>query len=211
MDREVLNRKRQTSLKNGIHRQGSLKNAKGKLNMAKIDTTKIEGFDSMSAEEKLSAILGYEFEEPKTDNAEINKYKTLISKANAEAAKYKDELRAKQTEAERAEADRLENEKKLQDELNAYRTKERISSYKAQLMTAGYDAETAGQMAKDLPDGVSDSFFAASKAFLDNQKQTLLSEALDRQPKPSVGTPPTMSDAEKIEQMNLRRYIGLKN
>lgn len=178
--------------------------------MAKIDTTKIEGFDSMSAEEKLSAILGYEFEEPKTDNAEINKYKTLISKANAEAAKYKDELRAKQTEAERAEADRLENEKKLQDELNAYRTKERISSYKAQLMTAGYDADTAGLMAKDLPDGVSDSFFAASKAFLDNQKQTLLSEALDRQPKPSVGTPPTMSDAEKTELMNLRRYIGLK-
>lgn len=178
--------------------------------MAKIDTTKIEGFDSMSAEEKLSAVLGYEFEEPKTDNAEINKYKTLISKANAEAAKYKDELRAKQTEAERAEADRLENEKKLQDELNAYRTKERISSYKAQLMTAGYDADTAGLMAKDLPDGVSDSFFAASKAFLDNQKQTLLSEALDRQPKPSVGTPPTMSDAEKTELMNLRRYIGLK-
>lgn len=178
--------------------------------MAKIDTTKIEGFDSMSAEDKLNAILGYEFEEPKAESAEINKYKTLISKANAEAAKYKDELRAKQTEAERAEADRLENEKKLQDELNAYRTKERISSYKAQLMTAGYDAETAGQMAKDLPDGVSDSFFAASKAFLDNQKQTLLSEALDRQPKPSVGTPPTMSDAEKTELMNLRRYIGLK-
>ena len=64
----------------------------------KIDVKKIEGFDTMSAEEKLNALLGYEIEEPKHDeSAEITKYKTLISKANAEAAKYKDELRAKQT------------------------------------------------------------------------------------------------------------------
>ena len=98
----------------------------------------------------------------------------------------------------------------LQEELTAYRNKERVASYKAQLMTAGYDAATAEVMAKALPDGVSDEYFAASKTFLDNQRQTLLSEALDRQPKPSVGTPPTMSDAERAELMNLRRYIGLK-
>ena len=43
----------------------------------KIDTSKIENFESMSAEEKLNALMGYEFEEPKpTDNnAEITKLK----------------------------------------------------------------------------------------------------------------------------------------
>lgn len=179
--------------------------------MAKVDTKRIENFDSMSETEKLNALLNYEFEEQKKDeSAEINKYKTLISKANAEAARYKDELRAKQTEAERAEADRLENEKKLQEELQQYRTRERISSYKANLMAAGYDANTAEIMAKALPEGVSDEYFAANKTFLDNQKQTLLSEALNKQPKPSVGTPPTANDAEAAEMANLRRYIGLK-
>jgi hypothetical protein len=179
--------------------------------MAKIDVTKIPDFDKMSVEEKMNALLGYEFGEPNhDDSAEINKYKTLISKANAEAAKYKDELRAKQTEAERAEADRMENEKKLQEELQNYRNKERISTYKAQFMAAGFDADTAATMANNLPEGVTDDFFATTKQFLEAQKQTLLSEALNKQPKPSVGTPPTANDAEQAEIANLRRYIGLK-
>ena len=176
----------------------------------KVDVTKIEGFGAMSAEEKVNALLGYEIDEPKKDDsAEITKYKTLISKANAEAAKWKDELRAKQTEAERAEADREENERKLKEELQQYRTKERISSYKAHFMAAGIDAETAGVMAHSLPEGVSDEFFASTKSFLETQKQTLLSEAINKQPKPSVGTPPTANDAEQAEIANLRRYIGL--
>lgn len=180
--------------------------------MAKIDTKSIENFESMSAEEKLNALLAYEFETPKADeSAELKNVRNALNKASSEAAEYKRALREKQSEAERAEADRLENERKLQEELASYRNKERISTYQAKLMAAGYDADTAAVMAKALPDGVSDDYFAVNKTFLDNQKQVLLSEALDRQPKPSVGTPPTMSDAEKSELAALRRYIGLTN
>lgn len=180
--------------------------------MAKIDTKSIENFESMSAEEKLNALLAYEFEAPKADeSAELKNVRNALNKASSEAAEYKRALREKQSEAERAEADRMENERKLQEELASYRNKERISTYQAKLMAAGYDADTASVMAKALPDGVSDDYFAVNKTFLDNQKQVLLSEALDRQPKPSVGTPPTMSDAEKSELAALRRYIGLTN
>ena len=65
-------------------------------------------------------------------------------------------------------------------------------------------------MAKSLPEGVSDEFFASTKSFLETQKQTLLSEAINKQPSLSVGTPPTANDAEQAEIANLRRYIGLK-
>lgn len=178
--------------------------------MAKVDTSKIENFDSMSAEEKLNALLGYEFEAPKVDeSAELTRVRNALNKASSEAAEYRKALREKQSEAERAEADRLENEKKLQDELAAYRTKERISTYQAKLMSVGFDSETASIMAKSLPEGVSDEYFAVTKTFLDNQRQTLMSEALNKQPKPSIGTPPTMSDAEKAEIANLRKSIGL--
>lgn len=178
--------------------------------MAKVDTTKIEGFDSMSAEDKLSALLTYEFEAPKADESdELKRVRKALNDASSEAANYKRALREKQSEAERAEADRIENERKMQEELATYRTKERISTYHAKLMTAGYDADTASIIAKALPEGVSDEFFAVSKSFLDNQRQTLMSEALNKQPKPSIGTPPTMSDAEKAEIANLRKSIGL--
>ena len=180
--------------------------------MAKVDTKKIENFDSMTTEEKLNAVLNFEIEQEKQDeSAELIRVRNALNKASSEAAEFRKALREKQTEAERAEADRLENERKLQEELASYRNKERVSTYQAKLMAAGYDAETAAVMAKALPEGVSDDYFAVNKTFLDNQRQTLMSEALNKQPKPSVGIPPTMSDAEKSELAALRRYIGLSN
>ena len=178
--------------------------------MAKIDTTKIEGFDGMSADEKLNALLGYEFEEPKqTEPTDVTKLKTALSKSNSEAAEYKRLLREKQTESERAEADRLEKEKNLQAELEAYRNKERISNYKAQLMTAGIDAETASVMANALPEGVSDDYFAATKAFIEAKTQSLLSESLNKQPNLSVGMPPNAAQVATEEENKLRHYFGL--
>jgi hypothetical protein len=186
-----------------------------KLNMAtkyRVDPSKIDGFDGMTAEEKVKALLGYEIEadEP-AETGEIVKLKKSLSNANSEAAEYKRQLREKQSEAERAEADRAEKERQMQEELAAYRNKERISSYKAQLMTAGIDPNTADLMANSLPDGVSDEYFAATKTFLDNQKQALLSESLNKQPGLSVGTPPTAAQAEKEAENKMRHYFGLSS
>lgn len=174
----------------------------------KIDATKIDGFDAMSDSDKIAALLKQEIEvEAPADDS--NKLKQALSKANSEAAEFKRQLREKQTEAERAEAERAENEKTLREELAAYKTRERISNYKAQLMTAGIDAATADIMAKSLPDGVGDDYFAATKSFLESQKQQLLSEALNKQPGLSVGNPPTAKDAEQAELAKYRKYIGL--
>ena len=179
--------------------------------MAKVNIESIEGFNEMSTEDKLNALLNYKYEAPKQDeSAELARVRAALNKASGEAAEYKRALREKQTEAERAEAERLEHDKAVQEELNAYRTRERISTYKAQLMSVGYDAVTAESLATKLPEGISDDFFATQKTFLDQQKQNALSEALNRQPKPSVGTPPTTSDAEKAEMAKIRGYFGLK-
>ena len=66
----------------------------------KIDVSKIDGFEAMSAEDKLAALMGYEFEEPKAPeaNAEVTKLKAALSKANSEAADWKRQFRDKQTE-----------------------------------------------------------------------------------------------------------------
>ena len=175
--------------------------------MAKIDVTKIEGFDTMSAEDKLNALLNYEMEEPKRDETEINHYKQLISKANAEAADYRKQLRDKQTEAERAEADRLERERLLQEELAGYKDRERLATYKSSLMSAGIDEKTADIMAKSLPEGVKPEYFDAVKSMMDEQKQAAAVAALNRQPSLSVGTPPSPTDAE---EQKIRGWMGLK-
>ena len=174
--------------------------------MARIDVTKIEGFDTMSTEEKLNALLGLEIEEPKKDYAEINHYKQLISKANAEAADYRKQLRDKQTEAERAEADRLEQERKLREELASYKDRERIATYKSKSMAAGADERTAEIIAKCLPEGVKDEYFDAIKSMIDAATQTAKTAALNSQPSLSVGTPPSATDSD---EQQIRKWMGL--
>ena len=65
----------------------------------KVDTSKINGYSEMSAEEKLAALESFEIEVPNGDG-EIEKLKAALSKSNSEAAEYKRQLRAKQTDEE---------------------------------------------------------------------------------------------------------------
>ena len=57
-------------------------------------TDKIEGYENMSAEEKLKALEGFEVEEPNT--SEVTKLKEALNKASSEASNYKKQLKEKQ-------------------------------------------------------------------------------------------------------------------
>ena len=175
----------------------------------KLDTSRITGWDELSAEDKVKALLEQEIEVEQTEPADAIKLKNALNKACEEAASYKKALREKQTEAERAEADRAEREKALQDELASYRNKERVSSYKAQLMAAGIDPDTADLMAKSLPEGVSDEYFQATKSFLDAHRKNAEIAALGKQPSLSVGTPPKGMTKEDEIVATAMKYAGL--
>lgn len=175
----------------------------------KFDASKISGFEEMTAEEKVAALLGQEFEVEQQTDPDLNKLKAALSKSNSEAAEYKRLLREKQTEAERADADRAEQLKAMQDELASYRNKERISTYKANLMEAGIDAETADLMAKSLPEGVSDEYFHATKSFLEQQRKNADIANLGKQPGLSVGQPPKGMTKDDEIVANAMKYAGL--
>lgn len=149
-----------------------------------------------------------EAKEP-VETAEIAKLKAALSKANSEAAEFKRQLREKQSEAERAEAERQEREKQREARIAELEAKERVSNYKTKLMEAGVDAVAADLMAKALPDGVADEYFAATKAVLAEAKQKAVNESLSKQPGLSVGNPPSGKTAADLEMEQLRRNIGL--
>jgi chromosome segregation ATPase len=97
----------------------------------KIDTSKIDGYAEMTAEDKLKALEEYEIETPKDNSEEINKLKASLSKANSDAAEWKRQFREKQSEQERAEAERAEREKAVEDELRTLRRDKTVSGYLA--------------------------------------------------------------------------------
>ena len=174
----------------------------------KIDTTKIAGFDDMTAEDKLNALLGYEFEEPK-EPEDVTKLKNALSKANSDAAEWKRQFREKQTEAERAEAERKEHEAAVEEELRTLRRDKTIGGYVAQCLALGYDKDLALKAAEAMADGDAAAVLSCQQDFIEAKKKELEATALNKQPGLTSGSPPTAKDADKDELNKLRRYAGL--
>ena len=176
----------------------------------KVDVSKIEGFNDMSAEDKLNAVLAYEFDEPKAPdgNAEITKLKAALSKANSESAEWKRQFREKQTEQERAEAERAEAEKALQEELATLRRGKVVDEYAKKCMGMGYTADLAAECAEAMADGRFNDVFRIQQTFMEAKTKEIEAAALNRQPGLTPGVPPVQT-AEKAEENKMRSYFGL--
>lgn len=172
----------------------------------KIDTSKITGYAEMSAEDKLSALEAFEFED---NSDEVNKLKSALSKANSDAADWKRQFREKQTEQERAEAERAEREKAIQDELRTLRRDKTVSDYTARYISLGYDGELATRAAAATADNDAAAIMECQQTFLEAKKKELEAAALNQQPKLTPGAPPTATEADREAINKQRSYFGL--
>lgn len=176
----------------------------------KIDTTKIEGFAEMSAEEKLAALEAYEFEAPAPkDSDEVSKLKTALSKANSEAADWKRQLREKQSEQERTEAERKEHEAAVEEELKTLRRDKTVSGYLAQCLSLGYEKTLALRAAEAMADNDAAAIIACQQEFLEAKTKEIEAAALNKQPGLTPGAPPTTQSAEELAEEKMRKYFGL--
>lgn len=144
----------------------------------------------------------------KPANAEVEKLKAALSRANGEAAEYKRQLREKQSAEERAAAERAEQEQAMRDELETLRKEKRISDYTGKCLALSMDADLASQTANALADGNMESVFDCLRAFVEATTTRLNNEALNRQPGLSAGTPPTKNTAVDTDYENMRRWMG---
>lgn len=179
--------------------------------MAKIDVSKIDGYEAMSAEEKLAALEAYEFDAmPPASDGEA-KLKEALSRANSQAAEYKRQLREKQTEAEREAAERAERDKERDEELTALRKERTVSKLEAQYLAAGYSPELASASAKAQADGDTATVIANQMKFIEETKAKLEAAALGKQPPITPGQPPKGEDEEDRLVKQFAKYAGLIN
>lgn len=82
--------------------------------MAKIDVTTIEGFDSMSAEDKLKALMDFEYDDHLAD---VERYKNAVSKANSEVAEWKRKHKEQLSVEEKEKEEKAEQLQAMQEEL----------------------------------------------------------------------------------------------
>ena len=142
-----------------------------------------------------------------TEGNELKRLKELLSKANSEAANYKNQLRNKMSEEEKRIADEKEAREKLIQQNQELSKKIAISENSAQLLSMGYDAELAVKTAEALYSGDLQTVFANQKAFIEKREQDLKAELMRGTPKPKPGTTPEGMTLEKLRSMTVEaRY-----
>lgn len=152
--------------------------------MAKIDTSKIEGYADMSAEDKLKALEAFEYED---NAAELERQKNALSKANSEAAEWKRKHNALLSEDEKKKQEDADKLAQMEKELSELRKGKTVSEYKAKFIAQGYDEALAEDTAKAMADGDSAKVFANQSKFLEDYAKKVKADALKKTPKPTLG------------------------
>lgn len=173
--------------------------------MPRIDTSTIDGYADMSAEEKLAALEAYEYQD---GSEELSKYKSATTRANGEAAEYRRQLKEARARLEEAEAKadegRGETEReveKLKEQLAAMQHEKTVADYTARLASSGFDADASATAAKALADGDADAFFAQLAAFVEAHDKALRAEMAQHSIAPKTGN----TDPDRKSQMTRKK------
>lgn len=145
-----------------------------------INTTTIDGFDSMTAEQKVEALLKLEVVD-----------KTVFDKKANEAAEFSRKLKAKQTDEEKAleareQADRENAEKyaDLEKKYNDITKQFTVSAYTTKFLAQGYDEKLAKETANALANGDMEKVFANAEVFKANLEKKLMADFMKNDPHP---------------------------
>lgn len=162
--------------------------------MPKIDVSLIEGYDTMTPEQKLAALEAYEYE----DHAdELERTKNALSKANSEAAESKRKLREKLTVDEQAAQQEAEEKEKLKKDNAALMEELSVTKNTAQLVALGYEAKLAAETAKAMFDGDTAKVFANQKKHQETMAHQIETDLLKKTPKPPAGAGGSGLDYQK--------------
>jgi hypothetical protein len=157
--------------------------------MANFDTSTIENFDTMTAEEKLDALLKADIPEQVDMSKYILKdqFDKKVSDLNSQNKKLKDQMNAEQQkkveedEAKAAEAQKFAD---LENKYNELLKNSTLKEHTISLTGLGFDEKLAGETATAIVEGDSTKLFANMKKFLENYRKAIEKELMDKTPGP---------------------------
>ena len=177
--------------------------------MAQIDTSTISGFDAMTPEDQVKALLAFQYDDGAEAAAKLKeaedkaaKQKAALDKATSEAAGYKKQLNAKLTEDERKQQESESTLKAMQEKLAEYEQRERLSTARAMFLGGGFDDALAGEAADAFISQDTEKFTAALKKYRAAIESQTEAKLMGNNPKPVGGEgkkPLTKEDILKIE------------
>ena len=155
--------------------------------MANISTENIAGFDEMTPEQKVEALLGVEIPE----QVDLSGYvkKSVFDAKAAEASNLSKQLKGKMSEDEQRKA--AEDEAKqaeaqkfadLESKYNELLKNSTLKEHTISLTGLGFDEKLAGETATAIVDGDATKLFANMKKFLESYRKSIEKELMDKTP-----------------------------
>lgn len=177
--------------------------------MAKIDTSTIQGYADMTAEEKLAALEALDI----PDNAaDIERYKNAASKANSEAANYKRQLKEATANGEKAVEESNNELASIKKQLASLQREKAISEHTASFIAQGYDKDLASESATALIDGNAAKLFENMTKFMASHDKAMTAKGVSelKRPAPGLGDPDggTVDYSKKIVDAQSRGAWG---
>jgi len=171
-----------------------------------VEVTPAEGTVANNATTTPEPEVDYKalYEQTKAENERLRASNT---KASADVSKFKKQLSEVLSKEELAKREAEEEQARKDELLKQYIERDRIRTYSDKYQNAGFSKENADKMAALLPEGVTDDYFESLRASNADTLARLKAEALNNQPKPTNGTPPTPKDLGKSEDDKLLEAI----
>ena len=181
--------------------------------MPTISTESIEGFDGMTAEQKVEALLKVEVPEKVDLSGYIQK--SQFDKVSSELAEAKKTLKGKLSEDEAAAAEREAKWAEMEAKLKELETEKTISTYKASYLSMpGFDEKLAEDTAKALAEGDMQKVFANQQKANAAYEKKLRAEMVKQDPKPEGaggGDEETNTAVEFAKKLGKQRADALKS
>lgn len=170
----------------------------------KIDVSKIEGYEAMTAEEKVKALESHDIEDVVS--------KKVFDDAAREASEYKKKWKATLSEKEQQAIEEADKRKEMEARLKQLEDEKQMAEYTAKYVGLGYDNELAAGTAKALLDGDMDTVFSNQQKFADAKEAELKKSLLEKTPKPPAGGDKKMTK-EEFMKMSLaeKQEFAMKN
>ena len=175
-----------------------------------IDTSTIEGYAEMSAEDKVKALEAFTFD----DNAdEMAKLKDALNKATHEAAESKKALKSAQDAQKKDKGSDSELIAALQQKVDELTRASNQSALKASYLAIGYGEDLADEKASAWLDGDLEKMLDCEKRFLDEHDKAYKAELMKGTPRPDkvgTGTPVNMTP-EKFKKLSFQERARFAN
>lgn len=151
--------------------------------MANIDTSTIQGFDTMTAEDKVNALLRMEI----PDKVDLTGYiaKSQFDKVSSELADAKKQLKSKMSEDEAKKAEDDQARLDMEEKYNALLKKSTIAEHTSRFLALGYEEKLARETAEALFDGDMEKVFLNQQKANEAIEKKIRADLMKQEPRPS--------------------------